>query len=79
MIRPDIDALNKTKARGKDKRINIVNVLNNIESILFHNLYFNYKLSSEETNTTNMTELESEESDADTINMTKLESHFWET
>ena len=52
MIKPDLDVLTNTKGRGKNKRNNILNGLNNIESSVFKGLYFSYNdesLESEES------------------------------
>ena len=90
LITPDINKLKNTKSKGKEKRKNILNVLENLESV-FNGRYLHYKnepseseLKSEECNvkrtklrrqrfaeqlnehpdTTNMSELKSEESTA---------------
>ena len=39
LIKPDVDALQQTKGKGKNKRNNILNILNNTESSLFEGLY----------------------------------------
>ena len=49
LIKPDIDALEKASSRGKNRRSNILNILNNIESSPFEDLYFHYKDNSLET------------------------------
>ena len=43
LIKPDADLLTYAKFKGKNKRNNILNILDNIESSLFHGLYFHYK------------------------------------
>ena len=43
LIKPDVDALRKSKSKSKNIRSNILNVLENIESSLFENYYLNYK------------------------------------
>ena len=42
LIKPDIDALKQTEGKGKNKRNNILNILNNIESSLFEGLYLHH-------------------------------------
>ena len=42
LIKPDIDALIKSASRGKNKRENILNVLNNLEPVILDGVYFNY-------------------------------------
>ena len=42
MIKPDIDALIKSTSKGKNKRENILNVLNNLEPVVFDGVYFHY-------------------------------------
>ena len=42
LIKPDVDALQQTKGKGKNKRNNILNILNNIESSLFEGLYLHH-------------------------------------
>ena len=49
LIKPDIDALKQTEGKGKNKRNNILNILNNIESSFFEGLSFHYKDKSLET------------------------------
>ena len=49
LIKPDIDTLKNASSRGKNRRNNILNILNNIESSLFEGLYFHYKYKSLET------------------------------
>ena len=88
LITPDIIKLKNTKSKGKEKRKNILNVLENLESA-FNGGYLHYKneplkseselkseesivertklrrqRSSEQPDTTDMSELESEESAA---------------
>ena len=41
LINPNIHALEKSKSKGKDRRNNILNVLNNIESV-FTGVYLNF-------------------------------------
>ena len=48
LINPDIPALEKTKGKGKDRRNNIFNVLNNVESV-FTGVYLNYSDKSSES------------------------------
>ena len=43
LIKPDVDALRKSKSKSKNIRSNILNVLENTESSLFENYYLNYK------------------------------------
>ena len=43
LIKPDADLLTYAKFKGKNKRNNILNILDNIESSLFHGLYFHDK------------------------------------
>ena len=42
MIKPDVDKLEKSRSRGKDKRNNILTVLNNIETSVFDGVYLHY-------------------------------------
>ena len=42
LIKPDVDALRKSKRKSQNIRSNILNVLENIESSLFENYYLNY-------------------------------------
>ena len=49
LIRPDVDALKQAKCKGKNKRNNILNILNNIESSLFEGAYYHYKDVSKKT------------------------------
>ena len=49
LIKPYIDALKQTEGKGKNKRNNILNILNNIESSFFEGLSFHYKDKSLET------------------------------
>ena len=35
LIKPDVDALEQTKGKGKNERNNNLNIINNIESIFF--------------------------------------------
>ena len=48
-IKPDIDVLRKAMGKGKDKRNNILEALNNIESSLFEGIYLHYKNVPKET------------------------------
>ena len=48
-IKPDIDVLRKATGKGKDKRNNILEALNNIESSLFEGIYLHYKNVPKET------------------------------
>ena len=48
LITPEITALEKTKGKGKDRTNNILNVLNNLESV-FTGAYLHYKNVSKET------------------------------
>ena len=48
LIKPDVNVLSNAISRDKSKRNNILNVLNNIESIVFEGLYFNYEDESSE-------------------------------
>ena len=41
-IKRDFDKLEKSKGRGKDKRNNILTVLNNIETSVFDGVYLHY-------------------------------------
>ena len=43
LIKSDVDALKHEKGKNKNKRKNILNILNNIESSLFDGVYFHYK------------------------------------
>ena len=43
LIKPNADALRKSKSKSKNIRSNILNVLENTESSLFENYYLNYK------------------------------------
>ena len=69
LIKPDADVLKKSKGKNKNIRSNILNVLKNIESSVFEGYYFNYKNLPEESNETDIPELESEESVAQGINI----------
>ena len=42
LIKPDVDTLEKSKSRGKDKRNNILTGLTNIETSIFDGAYFHY-------------------------------------
>ena len=41
LITPNITALEKSKSKGKDRRINILSVLKNLESV-FNGVYLNF-------------------------------------
>ena len=43
LMKPDVDALKHVKGKGKIKRDNILNILNNVESSLFEGVYYHYK------------------------------------
>ena len=58
LIKPEVGALKKSKGRSKNTRLNILNILENIESSFFEGYYSNYKDLPEESNKTDMTELE---------------------
>ena len=49
LIKPDVDALKQVKGKGRNKRNNILNILNNIELSLFEVLYNHYKDLSKKT------------------------------
>ena len=50
LIKPDIDALMKLTSRGKDRRENILEILNKLESTVFDGVYIHYdKVSERET------------------------------
>ena len=42
MTEPKVDKLKNEKGRGKDKRSNILNILENIESSIFDGYYYHY-------------------------------------
>ena len=42
LIKPDIDVLMNSTSKGKDKRNNILNILSNVELLVFDGLYFDY-------------------------------------
>ena len=44
-----MDALKQVKSKGRNKRENILNILNNIESSLFEGVYYHYKNVSKKT------------------------------
>ena len=44
-----MDALKQVKSKGRNKRENILNILNNIESSLFEGVYYHYKDVSKKT------------------------------
>ena len=66
MITPDITKLKNVKTRGKNKGNNILNVLENLESV-FNGSYFHYKNEPSELKS----ELKSEESIAETTKLRK--------
>ena len=41
-IKPDVDKLEKSKSRGKDKKNNLLTVLNNVEASVFDGVYLHY-------------------------------------
>ena len=43
LIKPGVDALKHAKGKSKNKRNNILNILNNVESSLFDDVYFHFK------------------------------------
>ena len=47
LIKPDIDALMKLTSRGKDRRENILEILNKLESTVFDGVYIHYDKVSE--------------------------------
>ena len=49
MIKPHVHTLKNESNKGKNRRKNILDILNNIESSLFEGLYFHYKDKSLET------------------------------
>ena len=49
LIKPDVDALEHAKGKSKNKRNNIFNILNNIDSSVFDGVYFHYKTASKKT------------------------------
>ena len=44
-----MDALKQVKSKGRNKRENILNILNNIELSLFEGVYYHYKNVSKKT------------------------------
>ena len=42
LIKPDVDTFLKSTGRGRNKSMNILNVLNNKESSVFDSLYLHY-------------------------------------
>ena len=42
LIEPKVDKLKNAKGKGKDKRSNILNILENIESSIFDSYYYHY-------------------------------------
>ena len=65
LIKPDVDTLEKSKGRGKDKRNNILTILDNIETSVFDGVYFHYASKPSEP------EPKSEESIAKRIQLRK--------
>ena len=65
LIKPVIDALMNSTSRGKDKRNNILNILSNLESVVFDGLYFHYpdKPSESEESVAERTKLRRQRSD----------------
>ena len=57
LIKPDVDALEQTKGKGKNERKNNLNIINNIESSIFEGVYLYYS--------DDKSELEKEESIAE--------------
>ena len=49
MIKAGVDVLKQVKGKGRNKRNNILNILNNIELSLFEVLYYHYKDLSKKT------------------------------
>ena len=50
LIKPDVTVLSNAIGRGKSKRDNILNVLNNIELSVFDCFYFDYENKVKKTN-----------------------------
>ena len=48
LIKPDVDLLEQSKSRGKDKRNNILTILKKIEPSVFDGVYFHYSDKSSE-------------------------------
>ena len=69
LITPDIIELNNTKSKGKKKRENILNVLENLESV-YNGGYLHYKNEPSESES----ELESEESIAERTKLRRQRS-----
>ena len=67
LIKPDVDALEQTKGKGKNGRNNNLNIINNIESSIFEGVYLYYS--------DDKSELEKEESIAE---RTKLRRQIWD-
>ena len=65
MIIPGINKLKNTKSKGKEKRKNILNVLENLKSV-FHGGYLNYENKPSES------ELKSEEITAERTKLRRL-------
>ena len=61
MITPDINELRNAKSKSKNKRNNILNVLENLESV-FNGSYLHYKNKPSESKSESESELKSEES-----------------
>ena len=49
LIKPDVHTLNNALSRGRNRRNNILAILDNIKSSLFDNVYFHYQDKSSET------------------------------
>ena len=49
LIKPDVDTLKKALSIGKNRRNNILAILDNIKSSLFDNVYLHYQDKSSET------------------------------
>ena len=47
LIKPSIDMLMKSTSRSKDKITNILNILYNVESVVFNSVYLKYYDKSE--------------------------------
>ena len=49
LIKPDVHTLNNALSRGRNRRNNILAILDNIKSSIFDNVYFHYQDKSSET------------------------------
>ena len=65
LIKPDVDTLEKSKSRGKDKRNKILTILNTIKTSVFDGVYFHY------SNKASQPEPQSEESIAKRMQLRK--------